>query len=145
MPITYTNEFKTFLDLVRGLLQTEFPTVTILLGDEKLSTVKPTIVMEPELKRVNSEVTTQKKDLRYVVLFLVYLFDANQENAMIRLTDQMEHLEQLLENNKKYPTDSGNSWHNSEVEAAEYGQIERQGQFFRVARLRWTAVSRRAL
>ena len=145
MPITYTNEFINFLNDLRALLRTEFANIPILLGDENMVTNMDTIVIEPIRKSTNSEATTQKKDLTFVVSIMIYLLDANQENAQIRLTDLTEHVEQLLLNNKKYPTDSGASWHNSEVDVAEYGQTHRGGQFIRVTRIGWSAVVRKAL
>ena len=137
MPITYTNYFDDLLDDLRAFLRTEFSDVAILKGDSAPVPNQPTIILEPLDKQIDGEETTNDKRMKFRVAILCILLDANIENAVIRLTDMTEHVEQLLHNNKKYPAASGATWLNSFVQNAEYGIREQGGHFLRVSRILW--------
>lgn len=144
MPITFVNYMKTLVDDVRALTRAEFdsdtPGVATLIGDLKSLTNQPQIVIDPVSKLTDSEFAIDKKKIDMTLDLFCYLYDGNQENGIIRITDMTERLEQLLLNNKKYPAASGLSWDNSFVGDISYGIRQNGNDFLRASRLRWRAV-----
>lgn len=142
MPITFVNNVKTFMNDVRTLLRAEFDAqgYATFLGDPMLETSKPCLVIEPIDADMDSEFANNEKEVTMTVDIYVYLFDAQDENAIIRITATTENLIQLLLNNKKYPAGNGTSWSNSFVGRTDYGFRLKERDFFRASKTRFKAV-----
>lgn len=137
--ISYTAYFQILLDDLRDLLAAEFTTMAVIIGDTTNLDTMPRIVLEPYSKKLDSEKTYVNKEMNFVMHFWVFVYHTDEEDKLNTLTDIAEHLEQLLLNNKKYPTSNdGSKWENSWPEGdIDYGAMNKAGSLIRSALLKW--------
>ena len=135
--MAYVNYYQALLNDLRTVLRTEFPNIQVLIGD--VATLKniPCIVLEPYDKDIDTESTHGKKDFKFLVYIWIYHQHNTEEQAVKLLTELAEQVEELLIDDKKYPTDSGTSWYNSTPKNVSYGGTTKGELFTRTVLLKW--------
>ena len=138
---SYTNYFDNLINDLRTIFRTEFSGAAVYKGDLNVLGQVPAIGIEPADKITDSEFSNNKKNFTFRVNIWLYLTDSNDDNAVIQITDFAEHVEELLIDNKKYPSGNGNSWRNSFVERTEFGlKANAKGVLLRTARITWSGL-----
>ena len=134
MTIAYTNNYYTLLQNIQTLLQVEFATLPVLIGD-RTSIKQATIILEPNSKDPNTAMTYGKKSPEYSVSIWIYKQLTNDEESVNSLASIAENIEQLLINNVKYPVGDGSQWLQCKLEKVDYGFVQKTGDFLRIARM----------
>ena len=134
--MSYTNYYYAIMQDIQTLLRVEFPNNQILIGERLTIEQQPTIIIEPYAKEIDTQIQNAKKIFIFEIIIRCYGWELNDEDSARKLTDLSEQVEELLIDNKNYPSDSS-SWYNSNPLKIDYGQINKSGSLLRTSEIRW--------